>query len=264
LLDPGDAEALARLADRVEGAMVKAVREGKEQSSWSYPNEAYEAGLKHFVRGALDAARPNNPFLADFAAFIGLVARPAAIASLAQLVLKLTVPGVPDIYQGGELFDFSLVDPDNRRPVDWGERRVLLEAVAGTRAADLAQSWQDGREKLFVTARLLALRRANPELFAAGDYQPIEIVRGDNGGGNADRLCAFARRHGERVLVAAVPHLVWGLYKGGAAAEWGATEILLPAAKGWRNIFTGERLAGRERVRVAELFGEFPVAVLVG
>jgi (1->4)-alpha-D-glucan 1-alpha-D-glucosylmutase len=270
LLDPGapdDAGALGILAERVEGAMVKAVREGKEQSSWSYPNEAYEAGLQHFVRGVLDAARPN-PFLTDFAAFIGLVARPAAIASLAQLVLKLTVPGVPDIYQGGELFDFSLVDPDNRRPVDWGERRVLLDAVTGARARDLGARWQDGREKLFVTARLLALRRANPELFAAGDYQPVEIVPGHNGwhngGGNADRLCAFARRHGEAVLVAAVPHLVWGLYKGGAAAEWGATEILLPAADGWRNVFTGERLAGRERVRAAELFGEFPVAVLVG
>ncbi|HEY8872430.1 MAG TPA: malto-oligosyltrehalose synthase, partial [Stellaceae bacterium] len=270
LLDPGDpddAGALGALAERVEGAMVKAVREGKEQSSWSYPNEAYEAGLQHFVRGVLDAARPN-PFLTDFAAFIGLVARPAAIASLAQLVLKLTVPGVPDIYQGGELFDFSLVDPDNRRPVDWGERRVLLDAVTGARVRDLGARWQDGREKLFVTARLLALRRANPELFAAGDYQPVEIVPGHNGGGNgggnADRLCAFARRHGEAVLVAAVPHLVWGLYKGGAAAEWGATEILLPAAEGWRNVFTGERLAGRERVRAAELFREFPVAVLVG
>jgi (1->4)-alpha-D-glucan 1-alpha-D-glucosylmutase len=265
LLDPGDRGdegALGILAERVEGAMVKAVREGKEQSSWSYPNEAYEAGLQHFVRGVLDAARPN-PFLVDFAAFIGLVARPAAIASLAQLVLKLTVPGVPDIYQGGELFDFSLVDPDNRRPVDWQQRRVLLDAVAGARAADLGALWQDGREKLFVTAGLLALRRANPELFAAGDYQPVEIVPGPDGGGNADRLCAFARRHAGAVLVAAVPHLVWGLYRGGAAADWGATEILLPAAEGWRNVFTGERLAGRERVRAAELFREFPVAVLV-
>jgi (1->4)-alpha-D-glucan 1-alpha-D-glucosylmutase len=262
LLDPGDpddAGALGILGHRVEGAMVKAVREGKEQSSWSYPNEAYEAGLQHFVRGVLDAARPN-PFLTDFAAFIGLVARPAAIASLAQLVLKLTVPGVPDIYQGGELFDFSLVDPDNRRPVDWGERRVLLDAVTGARARDLGARWQDGREKLFVTARLLALRRANPELFAAGDYQPLEIGPGSN----ADRLCAFARRHGGTVLVAAVPHLVWGLYRGGAAADWGALEILLPAAAGWRNVFTGERLAGRERVRAGELFREFPVAVLVG
>jgi (1->4)-alpha-D-glucan 1-alpha-D-glucosylmutase len=263
LLDRSDPGELAILAERVEGAMVKAVREGKEQSSWSYPNEAYEAGLQHFVRGVLDAARPNDPFLADFTAFIGLIARPAAIASLAQLVLKLTVPGVPDIYQGGELFDFSLVDPDNRRPVDWEQRRVLLDAVAGARAADLATSWQDGREKLFVTARLLALRRANPELFASGDYQPIEIGPGRNDERNTDRLCAFARRRGGAVLVAAVPHLVWGLYKGGATADWGAAEIPLPAADGWRNVFTGERLAERGRVRVAGLFREFPVAVLV-
>ena len=260
---PGDAGGLGALAERVEAAMVKAVREGKEQSSWSYPNEAYEAGLQHFVRGALDAARPN-PFVADFAAFIGVLARPAAIASLAQLVLKLSVPGVPDIYQGGELWDFSLVDPDNRRPVDWSQRRVLLDTVAGARPRDLAPNWQDGREKLFVTERLLALRRANPGLFAAGDYRPLEIGPGRTDGRNADRLCAFARRHDGALLVAAVPLLTYGLFRDGAPADWGESEIGLPAADGWQNIFTGDRLAGCERVRAGELFREFPVAVLVG
>jgi (1->4)-alpha-D-glucan 1-alpha-D-glucosylmutase len=257
--DASDAGGLVALAERVEAAMVKAVREGKEQSSWSNPNEAYETGLRHFVRGALDGARPN-PFVADFAAFIGLLARPAAIASLAQLVLKLTVPGVPDIYQGGELWDFSLVDPDNRRAVDWARRQVLLDEIAGARPGDLAPSWQDGREKLFVTQRLLALRRANPGLFAAGDYQPLEI----GAGRHADRLCAFARRHGDVLMVAAVPRLTWGLFRDGETADWGATEIALPAAEGWHNVFTGERLDGRQQVRAGELFREFPVAVLVG
>ncbi len=134
--------------------MIKSVREGKERSSWSYPNAPYEAGVQRFVRGVLDAARPN-PFLADFAAFVGQLARPAAIASLSQLVLKLTVPGVPDIYQGGELWDFSLVDPDNRRPVDWAERARLLDEISDASLSELAEHWQDGREKLFVTARLL-------------------------------------------------------------------------------------------------------------
>jgi (1->4)-alpha-D-glucan 1-alpha-D-glucosylmutase len=259
LLDPADADGVAALAERIEAAMVKSVREGKERSSWSYHNADYEAGLQRFVRGVLDAGRPN-PFLGDFAGFIASLARPAAIASLAQLVLKLTTPGVPDIYQGGELFDFSLVDPDNRRPVDWRDRRKLLDEVADARAGDLAVSWQDGREKLFVTARLLDLRRSRAALFAAGDYRPLEI--GD--GRNSDRLCAFARHHAGEMLAVAVPRLTYGLFHDGGPADFGTTEIALPAAASWRNVFTGARLAGREPVRAAELFGDFPVAALIG
>ena len=259
LLDLADAPSVARVAERVEAAMVKAVREGKERSSWSYPNLPYEAGLVRFVRGVLDGERPN-PFLGDFAAFVGLLARPAAIASVAQLVLKLTVPGVPDIYQGGELWDFSLVDPDNRRPVDWAERQRLVADIDGTSLADLAAQWSDGREKLFVTTRLLALRRRHPQLFAAGDYLPLEV--GD--GRHADRLCAFARRREGLLLAAIVPRLTWGLFRGGGMPEFGATEIALPAARGWRNVFTGLCLDPVERVRAGVLLRDFPVAVLVG
>jgi (1->4)-alpha-D-glucan 1-alpha-D-glucosylmutase len=257
-LDAADAAAVAALAERVEAAMVKAVREGKERSSWSLPNEAYEAGLVRFVRGVLDAARPN-PFLADLAEFIQLLARPAAIASLAQLVLKLTAPGVPDIYQGGELFDFSLVDPDNRRPVDWSLRQRLIAAIAGATPADLGAHWQDGREKLFVTARLLDLRRRSPALFAMGDYQPLDTGEGEN----AERLCAFARSHAGEILVAAVPRLAHALLRGGGAL-WDAAAIALPAAAGWRNVFTGVALAACGRLAAAELFRDFPVAVLIG
>ena len=235
-LDPGDTEAVAALAERVDAAMIKSVREGKERSSWSYPNAAYEAGLQRFVAGVLDAARPN-PFLVDFAAFVGQLARPAAIASLAQLALKLTVPGVPDIYQGGELWDFSLVDPDNRRPVDWGERRRLMDEVSDASLAELAGHWQDGREKLFATARLLGLRRARPALFAEGDYQPLEIGEGRN----SDRVCAFSRRRGDDVLAVAVPRLTFGLFPDGGPADFGATDIALPAVRVWRNVFTERR-----------------------
>ncbi|MGD9614464.1 MAG: malto-oligosyltrehalose synthase [Alphaproteobacteria bacterium] len=258
-LDPCDAEGVSALAERVEAAMVKSVREGKERSSWSYPNAAYEAGLTRFVRGVLDASRPN-PFLADFAAFVGQLARPAAIASLAQLVLKLTVPGVPDIYQGGELWDFSLVDPDNRRPVDWNGRRDLLDAVSDSGLPELAEQWQDGREKLFATSRLLGLRRSRPALFAGGDYQPVEI--GD--GRNSDRVCAFSRRSGDEVLAVAVPRLTFGLFRDGGPADFGATDIALPVVQVWRNVFTGEAIEARDRIRAAELFRQFPVAVLVG
>jgi (1->4)-alpha-D-glucan 1-alpha-D-glucosylmutase len=257
-LDPADAESVAALAERIDGAMVKSVREGKERSSWSYHNAEYEAGLQRFVKGVLDAARPN-PFLADFAALVGLLARPAAIASLAQLVLKLTVPGVPDTYQGGELWDFSLVDPDNRRPVDWERRRRLLDAVADARPQDLAAVWQDGREKLFVTARLLALRRKRPSLFAAGDYQPLDVGEGRN----SERVCAFARRHGEDALAVAVPRLTYGLFRDGVPADFGATDLALPPAAGWRNVFTGKAFGPCDRISAADLFRQFPVAVLV-
>jgi (1->4)-alpha-D-glucan 1-alpha-D-glucosylmutase len=318
-LDPADMAAVAELTERIEAAMIKSVREGKEQSSWSYPNMDYEAGLTRFVRGVLDPARPN-PFLADFADFIGMLARPAAIASLAQLVLKLTVPGVPDIYQGGELWDFSLVDPDNRRPVDFAQRQRLLDEVSGFGADsgphpyppplagegvtgavsygaaategvgeaasynpppqagegcvgafaeldrapaalvhELTAQRQDGREKLFVTARLLGLRRDHPELFAAGDYQPLGIGEGRN----SDRLCAFARSYRDEVLIVVVPHLTYGLFRDGGPADFGITDIALPSPGPWRNVFTGEMLASRDRIRATELFEDFPIAVLL-
>ena len=258
-LDPGDGEAVSALARRVDAAMIKSVREGKERSSWSYPNAAYETGLTRFVAGVLDAAKPN-PFLVDFASFVEQLARPAAIASLAQLVLKLTVPGVPDTYQGGELWDFSLVDPDNRRPVDWSERRRLLDEISDASLAELSEHWQDGREKMFATARLLGLRRGRPALFAAGDYQPLEIGQGRNW----DRVCAFARRNGDEVLAVAVPRLTFGLFRNGGPADFDATDVALPCVQVWRNVFTGEAIEARPRIRATELFRQFPVAVLVG
>ena len=256
-LDPANVTAIAELAERIEMAMIKSVREGKEQSSWSYPNLAYEAGLARFVGGVLDAAR-SNPFLADFAGFVAMLARPAAIASLAQLVLKLTVPGVPDLYQGGELWDFSLVDPDNRRPVDFALRQRLAEAICGATPGDLARDWQDGREKLFVAARLLGLRRDHPAVFASGDYQPLEVSEGRN----AERICAFARHHAGAALVVAVPRLAYGLFRDAEPVDWGTTEIGLPSPGPWHNVFTGAEFGVGDRIGAAALFADFPVAVL--
>jgi (1->4)-alpha-D-glucan 1-alpha-D-glucosylmutase len=258
-LSPQDSAAVGALAERVEEYMIKAVREGKEVSSWANPDSTYEAGLLRFIRGVLDPSRANL-FLADLHAFVELLARPGAIASLAQLVLKLTVPGVPDIYQGGELWDFSLVDPDNRRPVDWERRRALLHEVEGVNCVAPAGDWREGREKMFVTHRLLELRRRRPELFALGDYMPLEVTGGPGG----DHLCAFARRHGEDVFVVAVPRLVHRLHRGGLTAVWGAAELALPAHPAWRDAFTGRNWAGEERVPVSHLLADFPVAVLFG
>ncbi|HEV7995030.1 MAG TPA: malto-oligosyltrehalose synthase [Stellaceae bacterium] len=255
-LAPDDVAAVDALAERIVAYMIKAARERKLETSWSNPNPDYEAALERYVRGALDASRPN-PFLAEFHAFVAGLARDGAITSLAQLVLKLGVPGVPDIYQGSELWDFSLVDPDNRRPVDWGARRSLLAQIGEARAGDLAADWQDGREKLFVTHRLLALRRAHPALFAAGDYQPVEVV-----GDRSAHLCAFARSHDRMWLLVAVPRLVHQLHQENEAADWGSTEIVLPREARWRDVLTGRTLDGRERVFAGVLFADFPVSVL--
>jgi len=255
-LVPDDLAGMQALAERLESYMIKAVREGKEQSSWSNPNAGYEGALQRFIRVALDASR-KNPFLVEFHDFVAPLMRLAAISSLSQLVLKLTVPGVPDIFQGGELWDFSLVDPDNRRGVDWVVRRSLLAEVAAPSVADLAKRWQDGREKLFVIRILLLLRQSYPELFAAGDYQPLEV-----GGPSSDHLCAFMRSQDGQRLIVAVPRLVYRLYGDGSTADWSTAEIGLPPG-GWRDVFTGRRVDGGV-VPVSQLLADFPVAVLSG
>jgi (1->4)-alpha-D-glucan 1-alpha-D-glucosylmutase len=255
-LAPDDVEAVKALAERVGAYMIKAVREGKEESSWSNSNAAYEAALERFVAAVLDASRPNT-FLADFHAFIEPLARLSATESLAQLVIKLTAPGIPDIYQGGELWDFSLVDPDNRRLPDWQRRRTLLDAIGNAEPSSLAAEWQDGREKLFVAHRLLHLRQQHPAVFAEGGYLPLN---GEGGRAN-DRLCAFARSHEKMTLVVAVPRLVYRLYHNGDAG-WGATALPLPHEGHWRDMLS-ERSYDSARIAANELFADFPVSVLL-
>jgi (1->4)-alpha-D-glucan 1-alpha-D-glucosylmutase len=249
-LDPGDTAGVKELADRISAYMTKAVREGKEESGWSNPNGEYEAALARFIIGTLDVTRPNA-FLRDFAEFVASLAPLAAVSSLAQLALKLTVPGVPDIYRGCELWDFSLVDPDNRRPVDWATRSEMLRR--------LDNAGPGGCAKLYLTHRLLGLRTQHPALFAAGDYTPL-IAEGGRGD---DHLCAFTREHDGEAIAVAVPRLVARLYRGGEAADWGGTGVMLPNGGDWEDVLGGGRHAGGARVRAAELFGAFPVAVLL-
>jgi (1->4)-alpha-D-glucan 1-alpha-D-glucosylmutase len=256
-LTPGDVVGVKALAERIGAFMVKAVREGKEESSWSIPNAEYEAALVRFVGAVLDASRPNA-FLADFHGFIEPLTRLSAIASLAQLAVKLAAPGIPDFYQGCELWDFSMVDPDNRRPPDWDQRRQLISITKQAEPASLADEWQDGREKLFVANRLLHLRRQYPALFAEGDYLPLY---GEGGRGD-DRVCAFGRRHEDVTLVVAVPRLVYRLHHNGDGG-WGATTLPLPRKARWRDVLTGRNHDACARLAAAELFAEFPVAVLL-
>src|SRR5260221_8142254 len=248
--------------------MTKAVREAKEHSSWSNPNADYEAVLGCFVAGALDGSRPN-PFVQDMHAFVESLARAGAINSLAQTLIKLAAPGVPDTYQGGELWDFSMVDPDNRRPVDWTARRRLLDELRerfgdrpiGRQAfAELAAHWRDGREKLFLTWRALAFRREQPALFAGGAYVPRQT-----GGRPAARLLAFARVANGHAAVAVAPRLVTSLLRNGGAIDWTDTIVTLPTGRGWRDALAGRELGPRdESVAAAELLADFPVALLAG
>ena len=145
-------------AARIQGYMAKALHEAKINTSWIQPNEEWDAAMWDFVAKILDPS-PRNKFIPAFLPVAKEIARLGAINSLTQTLLKLTSPGVPDIYQGNEIWDYSLVDPDNRRPVDYNRRREMLDTLATATPGELMQTWPDGRIKLFLTQRLLRFRR---------------------------------------------------------------------------------------------------------
>jgi len=275
--ETADADALAGLAQRVEAYMIKAVREAKVNSSWVNPNTAYEAATGDFVR-ALLAPEPNNLFLRDFVPFQQRVARVGAFNSLAQLLLRLASPGVPDIYQGSELWDFSLVDPDNRRPVDYAQRQAALQSIraacaergAAACASELLERLHDGQIKLYLTWKALALRRECEALFRDGDYLPLKTD-----GARAEQLCAFARQSGGETLVALVPRLFGSLMAEDGRlpvgeAVWGDTWVELPPERmhaQWLNVLTDQRvgtqpLGEAQGLLLAQVFERFPYALL--
>jgi (1->4)-alpha-D-glucan 1-alpha-D-glucosylmutase len=237
---------------RIQSYMQKAMREAKVFTSWTSPNKGYETGVREFVGRILD----EGAFLEDFRRFVAPVAKHGLLNSLAQTVLKLAAPGVPDTYQGTELWDFSLVDPDNRRPVDYDRRRGMLgELTRGVNVRDLLASTDDGRVKLFVTARLLHARRSHPGLFSAGEYLPLEAT-----GPRRDNVFAFIRRSGGRSAVVAVPRLVTRIAR---HAKSDNGRLVVRGGPHFRNLFTGETVeAGPEGIALSEVFKQFPVAVL--
>ena len=258
--------------ERIEAYMVKAVREAKEHTSWTETDVAYEEALLQFIRSALEP-REGNLFLADFLEFQRGAVRFGLLNSLSQTLCKLTAPGVPDIYQGNEIWDFSLVDPDNRRPVDYERRRALLtELQSGTVGPrELIEHMEDGRCKLLLTWKVLQLRRAQPRLFRDGAYQRLR-VRGEH----AANLCAFSRRLGPCCIVVVVPRLYRRLLaeRGGlplGAELWGDTLIELPrerrGERAFHSILDGRHLEAVTQgdsvgLLAAEALAQFPVAVL--
>ena len=255
LLENPDAEGLDAYAARIAGTVEKSMREAKLHSNWSSPDTAYEEAMQSFAKAALGANRAG--FLASFLPFAQRVARLGVQNSLIATVLKLTVPGMPDIYQGGEMWDLSLVDPDNRRPVDYDFRARALEALQPALAEDpagtmrgLLETWHDGRIKLAVTAMVLKLRAENASLFAQGGYEPLTIA-----GEKAAQALGFVRDH-IAVLVAPYP----GLRE--ADPDWQDSTAALPEGA-WRDLFTGATMHGARDVPLADLFDLLPVAVLV-
>ena len=260
---PPDADAVRAFALRIEDAMRKSLREAKLRSSWAAPNSAYEDAMLGFVRDAL-ATSVSAAFFDVFLPFQAQVAQLGLRNSLVQVVVKLTAPGVPDLYQGTELWDLSLVDPDNRRPVDFALRTRLLGEVAaalerdrGAAMREMLEHWQDGRIKLAVTLTLLGHRSAHPALYAEGDYTPVLAA-----GTDADRVCVFLRMRGEDAVLT-VARRFPGRAQPALDAELAWPETL-PAVPLWRELLTGRTYERRDApLQVDALLAELPAAVLV-
>ncbi len=231
--------------ERLDRFLLKAAREGKAHTSWIDPVPAYEEALADFAGNVMSDAE----FMNELQTFIGRnqIVSLGRVTSLAQTTLLLTCPGVPDLYQGSELWDLSLVDPDNRRPVDYERRRTLLNEVRAAPVSEVLARSDEGAPKLWLIARILEHRRSRPELFGSSSYQPLAAV-----GVKARHAVSFVR--GDLAVV--VPRLLFGL-----GGDWADTTVELPAGR-WANLLTGRVEIPGGPTRVGVLLEEFPVAVL--
>lgn len=273
---PLDREEWPSLIQRLQDYLFKAVREAKVHTRWSQPNEPHEDALRDFIARVLNR-ESNFEFFADFEEFQKRTALYGMLNGLAQVLLKAVCPGVTDIYQGSELWDFRLVDPDNRGPVDFGKRIPLFERLRGPQDShsnsvrgvqELLQCWCDSRIKLHVLSRALAARRENPALLLDGDYLPLETS-----GKHQERIVAFARRHADGDAIAVVPRCVACIQAPVIGREragfWRDSALTLPgkSPEKWMNILAGTNsrtiLAKRNRLSIGDVFGDFPIALLL-
>jgi (1->4)-alpha-D-glucan 1-alpha-D-glucosylmutase len=235
---------------RLEEWLVKALREAKQRTAWDDPDESYERACKGYLAYLFD---PALGFLDEAKAFVARVAPAGIRNSLAQTALRLTLPGVPDLYQGTEFWDFSLVDPDNRRPIDFKARANAL--ADGADLALLLKDWDDGRIKQALIARLLGFRRRHAALFAEGSYEPLAVS-----GEKAEHLIAFRRSHGGEALIVVVPRLAAGLGTAVGAA-WRDTRIALPETDA-TDLLRSRKIKIGETSEAALLLDTLPLAVL--
>jgi (1->4)-alpha-D-glucan 1-alpha-D-glucosylmutase len=262
--------------ERLKAYVVKAAKEAKVHTSWIDPNPDYEHALGAFV-DAIFKTSNQDKFLTDFLKFQKRIAFYGAFNALGQVLLKIGSPGVSDFYQGTELWDFSLVDPDNRRPVDFKKRIRLLEDLRRLETegllpvvSELLGRWEDGQIKLFITSKALECRRNQSTLFLEGDYVPLYAS-----GRRKEHVCAYARRQGEVWIVVAVPRLLTRLLPQGklglGQGVWGTGRLVLPreAPERWQNILTGEMVRAtpafrRKVLPLKTVFQRAPVALLSG
>jgi (1->4)-alpha-D-glucan 1-alpha-D-glucosylmutase len=256
--------------ERMKQYIVKAVREAKVHTAWLKPDMDYENVFVSFVEEIL-SPNAGNTFMSEFVPFQKKVAHYGIFNSLSQILIKITSPGVPDFYQGTELWDFTLVDPDNRRPVDFERRKAFLREIREKENGNLLElinallrTREDGRIKLFLIYRALRARNAHPEVFQKGAYVPLEPA-----GKLKDHIIAFGRKHGEEWPVTIVPRFLTGMIKEGeypfGRGVWDDTRILLPEGIGnrWRNVITNQYLNGDSELFIGQVLTHFPVALLM-
>ncbi|NIQ93330.1 MAG: malto-oligosyltrehalose synthase [Desulfuromonadales bacterium] len=254
---------------RIKAYLVKAVREAKVHTAWLKPDTDYEEAFVGFAEAVL-SREGENSFLEDFLPFARMIAHYGMINSLAQTLVKITAPGVPDFYQGTEFWDLSLVDPDNRRPVDYATRQEALREISATAAGEipgliarLLDTREDGRIKLFLMHRALAVRRKHQLLFSHGEYRPLRVS-----GAKGEHVIAFARQSGERAAVIVAPRFPATLTEPEALplgeAVWEDTGVLRPEDAGadWEEAVTGRAVHCGKQFFVGEVLQDFPVALL--
>ncbi len=262
-LDLQDHKALAEYNERLWQWQRKALREAKLQSSWAAVNDAYEQATQMFLERLL-LGDEGLPLRSAIAEAVQAIAPAGALNSLAQTLLRMTVPGVPDLYQGNEFWDFSLVDPDNRRPVDFQARREALGA--DSTPAALIRDWRDGRVKQALIARTLAVRAEYPQLWRQGRYQPLEVL-----GEQAERVLAFMREDSQQRAIIVVPVHAAPLLENSAvplvaASDWGDTRVSLPfAAKDekLKGLFSSATVTPQGELLISTALGNFPVNVFI-
>lgn len=246
--------------ERIRGYFRKAVNEAKLNTTWTEPNEAWLTAGDKFIDRIL-SPETGDAFLASFVPKAARIAHCGMVNSLVQLAVKLTCPGVPDFYQGNEVWDFSLVDPDNRRPVDFDAHERLLAEIDGKEPRELLFHWQDGGIKLRLTRDLLQFRKEHAALFAEGDYEPVELA-----GAHAAQAVAFRRQHGADRMVVVLARQTAKVGCPPVGLVWAETAIALGGdwAEGgeWRDVVTGRTFPAAPSLPLAELLRQLPVAVL--
>ena len=259
---------LADFRKRARSYLVKSVREAKVHSGWVVQDASYEEAFAVFLDRILD----SDEFMKSFMPFERKVAHFGALNSLSQTLVKITAPGVPDFYQGSELWEYSFVDPDNRRPVDFASRMsYLMDMLQREKAdilglmAELMGKEEDGRLKLFLVHRALAARKENPDLFLHGSYERFSVE-----GSHSENVIAFARRHAGLWAVTVVPRLIARLVKEGGyplgRSVWGddRIELTIDAPRIWQDAITGQPLESKGSLRLADVLSHFPVSLLMG